>query len=51
MKRKVRKRLEKLLAVKRRKEIRTYWSEELVRTADSVLRSDYWKNIGRNTER
>lgn len=43
MKRKVRERLEKLLAVKRRKEIRSYWSEELVRTADSVLRSDYWK--------
>lgn len=43
MKRKVRKRLEKLLAVKRRKEIRTYWSEELVKAADSALRSEYWK--------
>lgn len=51
MKRKVRERLEKLLAVKRRKEIRIYWSEELVKTADAALRSGYWKNIGRNTER
>ncbi len=51
MKRKVRERLEKLLAVKKRKEIRIYCSEELVKAADSALRSDYWKNIGRNTER
>lgn len=43
MKRKVRKRLEKLLAVKRRKEIRIGWSEELVKAADSAFRSEYWK--------